>query len=350
MFDMHDLHLQSVVELRVGLDDCVANIGVHVGSVVFVARNQIRFATKTKPRVTVMEGKEYYDIGSPAEMYEDPASAFSANPASEREAIGNLRDLLEDEGEEQKVTYEELILSLGGSKRTRDERSENTALTLVEKVRGRRPQFQDTTPLLVISGEDIHVPSEGLGEIGVDIIRLHVRVPMKREIVIPPPFMVAERDAAIAGHSVNSIAELGRETAESPFIMQLTEVLKRCKLIHVHNDLWLHGSPFACDNLFFDRTPCILYALKQAVSAGATVRFVDISDWRNARICRTHFQYVREGDDVGKSFVTWTRDKDVRFEDNPNFTAKYRKKKGGKRTRRSTRRLRRKTKSTRQYK
>jgi hypothetical protein len=297
-----------------------------------------------------MAGK-VFDVGNPAEMYESSASSFSATAATEREAISNLRDLLEDEGEEEKVIYDELILSLGGSKRTGQEGSENTALTLVEKVRGRRPQFQDTTPLLVISGEDIHVPSEGLDEIYVDITRLHVRVPMKREIVIPPPFMVAERDAAIAGHSVNSIAELGRETAESsPFIMQLTEVLKRCKLIHVHNDLWLHGSPFACENLFFDRTPCILYALKQAVSAGATVRFVDISDWRNARICRTHFQYVREGDDVGKSFVTWTKDKDVRFIDNPDFTARYRKKKGGKRTRRSTRRLRRKTKSASQYK
>lgn len=297
-----------------------------------------------------MAGK-VFDVGNPAEMYEGPASSFSATAATEREAISNLRDLLEPEGEEEKVIYDELILSLGGSKRTGQEGSENTALTLVEKVRGRRPQFQEATPLLVISGEDIHVPSKGLDEIYVDITRLHVRVPMKREIVIPPPFMVAERDAAIAGHSVNSIAELGRETAESsPFIMQLTEVLKRCKLIHVHNDLWLHGSPFACENLFFDRTPCILYALKQAVSAGATVRFVDISDWRNARICRTHFQYVREGDDVGKSFVTWTRDKDVRFIDNPNFTARFRKKKGGKRTRRSTRRLRRKTKSASQYK
>jgi len=296
-----------------------------------------------------MEGR--YNVGNPAEMYEGPLSSFSATAATEREAISNLRDLLEDEGEEEKVIYDELILSLGGSKRTGQAGSENTALTLVEKVRGRRPQFQETTPLLVISGEDIHVPSEGLDVIYVDITRLHVRVPMKREIVIPPPFMVAERDAAIAGHSVNSIAELGRETAESsPFIMQLTEVLKRCKLIHVHNDLWLHGSPFACENLFFDRTPCILYALKQAVSAGATVRFVDISDWRNARICRTHFQYVREGDDVGKSFVTWTKDKDVRFIDNPDFTARYRKKKGGKRTRRSTRRLRRKTKSASQYK
>jgi len=297
-----------------------------------------------------MEGRPY-NVGSPAEMYEGPLGSFSATAATEREAISNLRDLLEPEGAEEKVIYDELILSLGGSKRTGVEGSENTALTLVEKVRGRRPQFQETTPLLVISGEDIHVPSKGLDEIYVDITRLHVRVPMKREIVIPPPFMVAERDAAIAGHSVNSIAELGRETAESsPFIMQLTEVLKRCKLIHVHNDLWLHGSPFACENLFFDRTPCILYALKQAVSAGATVRFVDISDWRNARICRTHFQYVREGDDVGKSFVTWTRDKDVRFIDNPDFTARYRKKKGGKRTRRSTRRLRRKTKSASQYK
>lgn len=294
------------------------------------------------------------DVGSPAEMYEGPASAFSANPASERESIGKLDallKLLEDDPGKETLMYPDLILSLGGSKRTMDPRSENTAVTLVQKVKSLLGRFEDSTPLLVISGENLDISAQDVAfEENVELHRLHIRVPMKREIVIPGVEMVAERDAAIAGHSVNSIAELGRETAESsPFIMKLTQLLKLFRRIHVHNDFWLDGHPYRCENFFFDRTPCILYALKQAVNVGATVMFIDITDSKNARGCRKHFQYVREGDEVDKAFVTWTRDKDVRFRDPPVWTEKFRKK-GGKRTRRSTRRLRRKTKSTSQYK
>ena len=110
MFGMRDLHLQSVVELRVGLDDCVTDIGLHLGNVVFVAKNQIRFVTKTKPSGTVMAAKAG-DVGSPAEMYEVPAGLFSANAASEKTAIDRLDDLLEDEEDEEKQVYDELILS-----------------------------------------------------------------------------------------------------------------------------------------------------------------------------------------------------------------------------------------------
>jgi len=287
-----------------------------------------------------------YDVGGPAEMYEVPAGLFSANAATETEAISSLTSMLEDEGAE-KETYDELILSLGGSKRAGDARSENTVLTLIKKALGARKKFSSSTPVLLISGEQIDGSLEAIYDAeGMWFIPLHVRVPMKREIVIPPTFIEPKsRAVAIAGHTVNSIAELGRETAESsPFIMKLTEVLKRCNRIYVHNDLWLDGSPFICDNFFFDRTPCILYALKQAVSAGATVIFVNLSDLKKDHRCRKHFQYVREGDDVDKEYATWTKDKDVRFRDPWRFPS------GGKRTRRSTRRLRRKTKSASQYK
>ena len=287
------------------------------------------------------------DVGSPAEMYEVPAGLFSANAASEKTAIDRLDDLLEDEEDEEKQVYDELILSLGGSKRAGDAESESSVLTLVEKVKAGRRIFREVTPVLLVSGEYMD-PSlrDKLDEETILFTPLHVRVPMKREVVIPAPLEEPKsRAAAIAGHTVNSIAELGKETAEgSPFIMKLTEVLKRCKRIYVHNDFWLDGSPYICDNFFFDRTPCILYALKQAVSAGATVIFVKISDKANRHRCRKHFQYVREAGDEDKEYATWTKDKDVRFFD-PWFL-----KSGGKRTRRSTRRLRRKTKSTSQYK
>jgi hypothetical protein len=288
-----------------------------------------------------------YDVGGLAEMYEVPAGLFSANAATETDAIDKLDDLLEDEGEEEKVTYEELILSLGGSKRAGDADSENTVVTLVQKVKGGRKKFSQLTPVLLISGEQIDRSlKDELDEEDIWFKPLHVRVPMKREIVIPAPLEEPKsRTAAIAGHTVNSIAELGKETAESsPFVMKLTEVLKRCNRIYVHNDFWLDGNPYICDNFFFDRTPCILYALKQAVSAGATVIFVNLADKAKRHRCRKHFQYVREGGDEGKEYATWTMDKDVRFID-PWFI-----KSGGKRTRRSTRRLRRKTKSTSQYK
>jgi hypothetical protein len=292
-----------------------------------------------------MAGK-VFDVGNPAEMYEVPAGLFSANAESERDAIDKLDDLLEDEWGEEK-TYSELILSLGGSKRAGDADSENTVLTLVEKAKGGRKTFNRTTPVLLVSGEQIDRSlNDVMNQVKISFKPLHVRVPMKREIVIPAPREEPKsRAAAIAGHTVNSIAELGKETAESsPFIMKLTEVLKRCNRIYVHNDLWLDGNPYICDNFFFDRTPCILYALKQAVSAGATVIFVKLSDNAKRHRCRKHFQYVREGDDVGKEYATWTKDKDVRFID-PWFIQA-----GGKRTRRSTRRLRRKTKSASQYK
>lgn len=287
------------------------------------------------------------DVGSPAEMYEVPAGLFSANAASEKTAIDRLDDLLEDEEDEEKQVYDELILSLGGSKRAGDAESESSALTLVEKVKAGRRIFREVTPVLLVSGEYMDPSLSGkLDEETILFKPLHVRVPMKREVVIPAPLEEPKsRPAAIAGHTVNSIAELGKETAEgSPFIMKLTEVLKRCKRIYVHNDFWLDGSPYICDNFFFDRTPCILYALKQAVSAGATVIFVNISNKANRHRCRKHFQYIREAGDEGKEYATWTKDKDVRFTD-PWFL-----KSGGKRTRRSTRRLRRKTKSTSQYK
>ena len=292
-----------------------------------------------------MEGKEY-DIGSPAEMYTVPAGLFSANAATETDAIDKLDDLL-DEVEEEKLTYSELILSLGGSKRAGDADSENSVVTLVQKVKGERKTFSETTPVLLISGEQIDRSlNDVMDQRNISFKPLHVRVPMKGEIVIPAPLEKPKpRAAAIAGHTVNSIAELGKETAEgSPFVMKLTEVLKRSKRIYVHNDFWLDGIPYACDNFFFDRTPCILYALKQAVSAGATVIFVNLADKAKRHRCRKHFQYVREAGDEGKEYATWTKDKDVRFID-PWFI-----KSGGKRTRRSTRRLRRKTKSTSQYK
>ena len=283
------------------------------------------------------------DVGSPAEMHE---GSFSADAATETAAIDKLDDLL-DEVEEEKLTYSELILSLGGSKRAGGADSENSVVTLVQKVKNGRKTFRETTPVLLISGEQIDRSlNDEMDEETILFKPLHVRVPMKREIVIPAPLEEPKsRAAAIAGHTVNSIAELGKETAESsPFVMKLTEVLKRCKRIYVHNDFWLDGNPYICDNFFFDRTPCILYALKQAVIAGATVIFVNLADKANRHRCRKHFQYIREAGDEDKEYATWTKDKDVRFFD-PWFV-----KSGGKRTRRSTRRLRRKTKSTSQYK
>jgi hypothetical protein len=290
-----------------------------------------------------MDGAAFANgVGTPAEMPSE--GLFTAG--TEEEAVRQLKSLEKYEEAEAEgfsgpdaIAYNTLILSLGGSSRGKVATSRNTVVDVVEGVGSRRwgvSNDTDYTPVIVVSAEEMDEVGirHSLGREFAPYF-LHVALPMTTQVVIPPPIMKIERAAAIEATTVNSLAEMGKAAAEgSVLIGALTSIFKVCERIVVHNDLWLDGFPFQCDNIFLDRTPCILYALKQAVDMGTTVIFVDLG--LTTHRCSRGFPYEY---DVGTKKATWTRDRDIRLVDritpSPARAGKRRSRKTRRRTRRS---------------
>jgi hypothetical protein len=189
-----------------------------------------------------------------------------------------------------------LMLSLGGSMRRSDSQSKpvgkNTAVDLVDAVlrvddKGRMlvGGDYDAVTLVVISSEDMDqetiATSTQYNKYGVDINNAFVKVMIPSVIESPVLPLFTSRGALearktfIASNTINSLAATGESTANGPFMQAFTDMVKSYSLIFVHNDLW-HGTGHGRINIFLEQTPCILYALKQAVDSGTTVVFVSL--------------------------------------------------------------------------
>jgi hypothetical protein len=216
-------------------------------------------------------------------------------PPSEGVAIAKIKD--------DAITFERekgdrtvLMLSLGGSMRRSDSQSKpvgkNTAVDLVDAVLGVDDKGRmlvggdyDAVTLVVISSEDMDqetiATSTQYNKYGVDINKVFVKVmiPSVGESPVLPLFTsrgaLEARKTFIASNTINSLAATGESTANGPFMQAFTDMVKSYTLIFVHNDLW-NGTGHGRINIFLEQTPCILYALKQAVDSGTTVVFVSL--------------------------------------------------------------------------
>ena len=218
-------------------------------------------------------------------------------PPSEGAAIAKIKDdAITFEKEEGARTA--LMLSLGGSMRRSNPGSnpegKNTAADLVNAVlgvdsKGRmlvRIDDYSAFTLVVISSEDMDQEtikkSTPFDENGVEINKVFVKVMIPSVGESPVLPLATSRGALearktfIASNTINSLAATGESTANGPFMQAFTDMVKSYSLIFVHNDLW-HGTGHGRINIFLEQTPCILYALKQAVDSGTTVVFVSFS-------------------------------------------------------------------------
>jgi hypothetical protein len=219
-----------------------------------------------------------------------------------------------------------LMLSLGGSMRRSDPRSElegkNTAADLVNAVlrvdsKGRMLARSDYNvfTLVVISSEDMEeetikksTPFDE-GWYDIDKVFVKVMIPSIREDPVLPLATtrdtLAARNAFIVSNTINSLAATGESTANGPFMQAFANLVKSYTLIFVHNDLW-HGTGHGRINMFLEQTPCILYALKQAVDSGTTVVFVSLGD---------NDMYYEGGPHYNGRYntVVWEKDKDLQL-------------------------------------
>jgi len=249
--------------------------------------------------------------------------------SDEKRAIEMLMDLggFDDEydftADDEKE--DNLILSLGGSKRGAV--GENSVIDLVKTIKQPWRVFGGTynpVPVLIISGEEMDertIASE-LSKEGDNYapVFLRVAIPMISANLIP---IVSPRDRSlqiaraekIAETTVNGLAKFGEEQITRPGFMRiLANGFTTYRRIFVHNDLWLDGQPYVCDNLFLERTPCILAALKKAVDNGTHVYFVEVRSLGGHR-CKK-FPYVRTGRLPNYiDYAEWTNTNDIKLDD-----------------------------------
>jgi hypothetical protein len=240
-----------------------------------------------------------------------PAPAVDPAPA--------IRILNETSGEEGDV----LLLSLGGSARTVNGRrqGENTVVAFAEKVLGNNRHVDDIVKIAVVSAEPMETDVIGRAlSTYVDVydepspVRyIQATIPSVDGYVLPPfypPEEFVKRNAFLAETTVNSLAASGRETAEgSPLILAFADMLQRFSTIYVHNDLWYEQGNYGCINIYLEQTPCILYALKQAVDNGSTVKFIKLESAKNCSRALGFLPRLPEG------VAVWSGETDLRLEE-----------------------------------
>ena len=245
-------------------------------------------------------------------------ATYPAPAVDETAAIRILKETLGEEGDV-------LLLSLGGSARTVNGRrqGENTVVAFAEKVLGNNRHVDDIVKIALVSVEPMETDMIGLAlsryvhdntyadPFPVKFIR--ATIPSVEGDVLPallPDKELAKRKAFLAETTLNSLAESGRETAEGSDLMRaFTDMVKNFPTIYVHNDLWYEQGLYGCINIYLEQTPCILYALKQAVDKGSTVKFIKLD---SAKGCSSALGFVPRSPE---GIAVWSRETDLRLEE-----------------------------------
>jgi hypothetical protein len=226
-------------------------------------------------------------------------------------ALKTLQEMTREEGGDL------LLLSLGGSARTVNGRrqGENTVLALAEKVLGKNQYQNDTVKIVIISAEPMETDVIGsvlskYADVYYDpfpVKYIQATIPSVEGDVLPallPAGELVKRKKFLAEATLNSLAASGKETAErSDLILAFTDMVKKFSTICVHNDLWYEQRLHGCINIYLEQTPCILYALKQAVDNGSTVKFIKLDSGND---CSRALGFVPTSTDV----TEWTSDTD----------------------------------------
>jgi hypothetical protein len=245
-------------------------------------------------------------------------ATYPAPTVDSKPAIKVLEDMTREGGGDL------LLLSLGGSARTVDgiRRGENTVVALAEKVLGKKRYENDTVEIVIVSAEPMETDVIGTAlskyvanNIYYDpfpVKYIQATIPSVEGHVLPPflpDTALVERKKFLAEATLNSLAASGKETAEgSTLIRAFTDMVKSFSTICVHNDLWYEQRPYGCINIYLEQTPCILYALKQAVDNGSTVKFIKIDSGSE---CSRALGFVPTSTDV----TEWTKDTDPHLQD-----------------------------------
>lgn len=246
-------------------------------------------------------------------------ATYPAPPVDSAPAIKVLKDMT---GKKDDVL---LLLSLGGSARTVNgtRQGKNTVVDLAEKVLGTKRYENDTVEIAVVSAEPMETDAIGtaLSKYVADnvyydpfpVSYIQATIPSVEGHVLPnflPEGELAKRNAFLAGATVNSLAASGKETAEgSPLILAFADMLKSFSTIYVHNDLWYEQGNYGCINIYLEQTPCILYALKQAVDNGSTVKFIKLDEAKGCSRALGFLPRSREG------VAVWSGETDLRLEE-----------------------------------
>jgi hypothetical protein len=239
-------------------------------------------------------------------------ATYPAPPVDPAPAIETLKEMTGEGGGL-------LLLSLGGSARTVNgrPRGENTVVALAEKVIGKKRYENGTLEIAVVSAEPMETDAIGraLSKYVADnvyydpfpVSYIQATIPSVEGDVLPafrPAKERVKRNAFLVGTTLNSLAASGKDTAEgSPLILAFADMLKSFSTICVHNDLWYEQGNYGCINIYLEQTPCILYALKQAVDNGTTVKFIKLDSGSD---CSRALGFVPTSTDVAE----WTRDTD----------------------------------------
>jgi hypothetical protein len=240
-------------------------------------------------------------------------ATYPAPTVDSKPAIKVLEDMTREGGGDL------LLLSLGGSARTVDgiRRGENTVVALAEKVLSKNQYKNDTVEIVIVSAEPMETDVIGTAlskyvanNIYYDpfpVKYIQATIPSVEGHVLPPflpDTALVERKKFLAEATLNSLAASGKETAEgSTLIRAFTDMVKSFSTICVHNDLWYEQRPYGCINIYLEQTPCILYALKQAVDNGSTVKFIKLDSEND---CTRALGFVPTSTDV----TEWTSDTD----------------------------------------
>jgi hypothetical protein len=240
---------------------------------------------------------------------------MAAYPVGDVDPTAAIKTLNETSGEGEAV----LLLSLGGSARTMNgmRQGENTVLDFAEKVLGNKRHAEDIVEIAVVSVEPMETDMirYALGKYvykndyadPFPVKFIQATIPSVEGHVLPA-YSSAEdlkkRKAFLAEATLNSLAASGKATAEgSDLMLAFTTMVKSFPTIYVHNDLWYEQKPYGCINIYLEQTPCILYALKQAVDAGSTVKFIKLD---SAKSCSRALGFVPTSADG----TVWTKDTD----------------------------------------
>ena len=245
-------------------------------------------------------------------------ATYPAPPVDPAPAIELLRE----------ITYSRyadnfLLLSLGGSARKVDgiRRGENTVLDLAKKVFADREINPDNAEAVIISGEPIETDVIESGLSGYvryntqpfPVTCIQATIPSVEGHVLPNFLRdgeLAKRNVFLAEATVNSLAASGQETAEgSPLILAFADMLRSFSTIYVHNDLWYEQGNYGCINIYLEQTPCILYALKQAVDNGSTVKFIKLE---SAKDCSRALGFLPRS---SEGVAVWSGETDLRLEE-----------------------------------
>ena len=245
-------------------------------------------------------------------------ATYPAPPVDPAPAIELLHEITYDRDDDSF-----LLLSLGGSARKVNgiRRGENTVLDLAKKVFADRRINPDNAEAVIISGEPIETDVIESGLSGYvryntqpfPVTCIQATIPSVEGHVLPAfssDTALVERKEFLAGATVKSLAASGKETAEgSPLILAFADMLKRFSTIYVHNDLWYEQGNYGCINIYLEQTPSILYALKQAVDNGSTVKFIKLE---SAKDCSHALGFLPRSPE---GVAVWSGETDLRLEE-----------------------------------